>query len=211
MNTMTHSQKSATARMLRQDGACIMKEESVTACHFLKNTVKLTLCSITAALSSVCMMFSYFPYLTYAVAVASGMFIMVPVIEINRKWAFLTFLTSSVLIFFLAEAESKLLYLCFLGYYPILKSIIEQIKKRAGEWFLKFLSFNIAVIVAYVAFAGMFGVIIDDFGVLKQYGVPILLVLGNGVFAIYDTMLSRLARLYMVRLHPKINRMLRKD
>ena len=90
-----------------------------------------------SALAVVFMLLSYFPYLTYAIPAVAGLFIMATVIEINLKWAFLSYLTSAVLVFLFAEFESRLLYIFFLGYYPILKAIIEKIKKPVIEWILK--------------------------------------------------------------------------
>ena len=176
----------------------------------MKKTQKITLCGITAALSAVCMLFSYFPYLTYAIPAASGLFMMVPVVEINRKWAFLSFLTASVAIFLFAEPESKWMYLCFLGYYPILKSLVEQLHSRTLQWILKLLCFHLAVVAVYAVLLKAFGVSTEDFDALGKYGELVILLVGTFVFLVYDVALSRMAALYMVRLHPQIGKLMRK-
>ena len=96
-----------------------------------------------SALAVVFMLLSYFPYLTYAIPAIAGLCIMAVVIEINLKWAFLSYLTSAVLVLLSAEPESRLIYVFFLGYYPILKAIIEKIKLPIVEWILKIISFNV--------------------------------------------------------------------
>lgn len=162
-----------------------------------------------AALASVFMLLSYFPYLTYAVPAIAGLFIMVTVIEINRKWAFAAYISSAVLVFLLAETESKLMYVCFFGYYPILKAIIEGIHKTWLEWLLKLIAFNAAVLAVYFCFTGVLGVSAEDFGILGKYGIPILLLIGNAVFAVYDNAVSRMAASYIALLQPKLKKFLR--
>lgn len=162
-----------------------------------------------AALSAAFMLLSYFPYFTYAVPAVSGLFIMIAVIEINRKWALLSYFASALPVLLLAEPESKLIYLCFFGYYPILKALLDGIGKPVLEWLLKIAVFNTAVIAVYACFAGAFGVSADDFGTLGKYGIPILLAFGNIVFVLYDIAVSRAASAYMIMLHPKLKKFLK--
>ena len=91
-----------------------------------------------AALASVFMLTSYFPYLTYAIPALAGLFIMVAFIETDIKWAAVTYIASSVLIFFVAEPEAKLLYIMFFGYYPIIKALFERVRSRVFEYLFKF-------------------------------------------------------------------------
>lgn len=155
------------------------------------------------------MLFSYFPYLTYAVPAITGLLTMMLVIEINVKWAFAAYIAASVLVFLFAEPESKLMYICLFGYYPILKALIERINKPVIEWILKLAVFNAAVVLVYAVFAGMFGVSLDDLGDFGKYGAYILLAMGNAAFVLYDIAISRLSGAYMIRIHPKINRLLK--
>ncbi len=150
------------------------------------------------------MLLSYFPYLTYAIPAIAGLFIMVVVIEIDCKWALLSYFSSAVLVFLSAEMESRLLYIFFLGYYPILKAIIEKWKKPIFEWLVKVLAFNCAVLLVYLIFAKPMGIDFDDFGALGRYGALITLGLGNVVFVLYDIAISRMAMLYMWVIKPKL-------
>ncbi len=155
------------------------------------------------------MLTSYFPYLTYAIPAIAGLFIMVSVIEIGKKWAFISFLVSAIIVFLVAEPEAKLMYIGFLGYYPILKAIIERLRKPFLEWIFKILAFNIAVIVIYAGFASLFGISFDDFGALGKYGAIITLGIGNIVFVIYDIAVARMAMFYNFVIRPKIKRFLK--
>ena len=162
-----------------------------------------------AALAVVVMLTSYFPYLTYAIPAMAGLFIMVAVIEVGNKWALFSYLSSAVLVMLVAEPEAKFMYVGFLGYYPILKAIIEKIRKPITEWILKIVSFNIAVIIVYFIFSKMFTVSFDDFGALGKYGALITLAVGNIVFVVYDIAVARMAMFYNYMVRPKIKKYLK--
>ena len=155
------------------------------------------------------MLLSYFPYFTYAVPAVTGLLTMMLVIEINVKWAFVAYIAASVLVFVFAEPESKLMYICLFGYYPIVKALIDRINEPVIEWVLKLAVFNAAAILIYAVFAGMFGVSIDDFSTLGKYGAYIFLGFGNAVFVLYDITVSRLSGIYIYRIHPKVKKLLK--
>ncbi len=175
----------------------------------MKNTKKTTLCGMVAALSIVIMLTSYFPYLTYAIPALAGLFMMVPLIECGAFWALGTYIASSAIIFITGETEAKLLYVMFLGYYPILKSLIEKINKQLIEWIIKLLCFNVAAIAFYYVSTILFSVSFDDFGEWGKYGALLFLALCNVVFVLYDIGISRVASYYMFTLHDKIKRIIK--
>ncbi len=162
-----------------------------------------------AALAVAVMLTSYFPYLTYTIPAVAGLFIMAAVIEVGKKWAFLSFAVSAVIVFMVAEPEAKLMYIGFLGYYPILKALIERIRKPVIEWVLKMISFNVAVIIIYACFASLFGISFEDFGALGKYGAIITLGIGNIVFVVYDIAVARMAMFYNFVIRPKFKRFLK--
>lgn len=164
---------------------------------------------MSAALSVMVMFVSYFPYLTYAIPAIAGLFMMVPLIECGVSWAFGTYIASSALIFITGETEAKILYILFLGYYPILKSLIEKINKQAVEWILKLICFNIAAVAFYYVSSRLFAVSFDDFGEWGKYGALIFLAICNVVFVLYDIGISRVASYYIYALHDKIKRILK--
>ncbi len=172
----------------------------------MKRNTRLTFSAMMAALATAFMLLSYFPYLTYAIPAVAGLFIMVVVIEINRKWALGAYIASAILVFLIAEPESKLMYIGFLGYYPIVKAMVDGIRKPVLEWAIKLVVFNVAVIIIYFVFAKAFGISFEDFGTLGKYGALILLAVGNGVFVLYDIAVSRMAMAYMYLLHGRIRK-----
>ena len=162
-----------------------------------------------ASLATVFMLLSFFPYFVYAIPAVAGLFIMVVVIEIDKKWALMAYMVSAVLVFLFADVESRFLYVFFFGYYPIAKALIEKMRKPILEWPIKFIIFNVSVISVYVIFSSFFNFSLDEFGELGKYGAYILLALGNVVFVLYDIAVSRFSMFYMVVLHPKIKKIIK--
>ena len=153
------------------------------------------------------MLMAYFPYLTYALPAIAGLFIMVIVIEVDYKWAFLTYLSSSFLTFLFAEPESKLMFICLFGFYPILKSVIEKLNKALIEWVLKLSVYSVSVLLVYTVFAKLTDISFEDIGNLGNYGAVILFVFGMIVFVLYDIALSKMADFYLARFHSRIKRL----
>jgi len=175
----------------------------------MKSTKKITLCGLVAALTVVVMLTSYFPYLTYAIPALAGLFMIVPLIECGVSWSFGTYIASAAIVFITGEMESKILYVMFLGYYPILKSLIEKINKQAVEWLIKLVCFNVATIAFYYVSTILFSVSFDDFGEWGKYGALIFLALCNVVFVLYDIGISRVASYYMFTLHDKVRKIIK--
>lgn len=165
---------------------------------------------MVAALSITVMLTSYFPYLTYAIPAVAGIFMMVPLIECGVAWSFGAYISSAAIILLVGEMESKILYVMLLGYYPIVKSLIERINKQAIEWVLKLICFNVAAVSFYlIASSAVFGVSFDDFGEWGKYGALAFLGVCNVVFVIYDIGISRIASYYMMTLHNKVKKIIK--
>ena len=172
----------------------------------MKSTKKITFSAILSALCVVIMLGSYFPYFTYAVPAVTGLLIMVILIELGAKWAFFSYLTTAFLVFLFAETESKILFIMFFGFYPILKSVIEKIGKLFFEWIFKFLVFNSAVLSAYFILAKLFMMPIEDLGNFQKYGIAILLIMANLVFVLYDIVISKMAVTYIAKFHSRVSK-----
>lgn len=149
---------------------------------------------------SVCLMMltGVISVLVYSTPIIVGLFLMLMVIEMGKKWAFAVYVAVSVLsVLFVAEKESAIIYVAFFGYYPILKPILESIKIRPVEWILKFLIFNVSIVLAYFVLIKFFGVDISSENMAFEFVVTILLVLGNILFFLYDIVFTRLVTVYI--------------
>ena len=176
----------------------------------MKQTGKITLCAMLAALACATMLAAYFPYLTYGVPAIAGIFVMIALIEAGKGYAALTYAASAVITLLFAEPEAKLLYVCFLGFYPILKAILEHLKNRVAEYILKFLSFNVALLLIYSFFANIFGITDNFVTIFGVFGIAILVLAANFVFLMYDICLSKFAQIYLYRLHPVVMRFIKR-
>ncbi len=176
----------------------------------MKQTGKVALCGLLAALSTVLMLAAYFPYLTYAIPALAGILFIAAVIEAGVSWAFGAYVATAILVFFLAETEAKLMFICFFGFYPILKCLIERLRIRLFEWVCKFACFNACMLLIYGLFTVLLGVSISEFEPWGIWGAVAFLAVGNVVFWIYDIAIGRVAQLYMARLHPAVGRILRR-
>lgn len=92
------------------------------------------------------------------------------------------------------------LYALFFGPYPVVKALAER-GSRVLEWIVKVVFFNAALTAALFALK----VTVFDFTHI-QYGVPVLYIAGNLIFAIFDIAVSRAIVFYMARIHPRIHK-----
>ncbi len=170
----------------------------------MKQSKRVALCGMLTALSVVIMLAAYFPYLTFTLPVFAGGVISIILFEINCKWALGAFFAAGFLSFLFCEKEAAMLFLAFFGYYPIVKAKLECISSRITEYILKFLLFNVAIVLAYLIIIFVLGIPLEGLGDFGKYTVFILLGIANFMFIFYDFALSVFYHDYMKRLHPKI-------
>lgn len=174
-----------------------------------KQTGYITFSAMMAALAVLLMLVSYFPYLTYTVPAFAALFIMVAVIECGLKWATLSYLSAAIITLILAEAEAAVLFVCFFGFYPIIKVLLERIKIKPLKITVKLAVFNASVLLVYLVVMRLMG-IDDGFEGYGKYMAYAALVVGNGVFLIYDSALVRLSYWYYYKFHKTVNKWLKK-
>ncbi|CZT55034.1 hypothetical protein BN3661_00105 [Eubacteriaceae bacterium CHKCI005] len=175
----------------------------------MRNSAKVTLGGMIAGLSVVCMFLTrVIPTMTYALPAIAGALLILLTIEAGTKWALGAFAVTAVLSFVLAvDPQASILYVAFLGYYPILKSWLERIPKRWIEWVVKFALFNVAAVASYWVTIWITGVPDDFLTSFGAWGPVILLALGNVTFLIYDYALTKVITLYMYRFHKRVRKL----
>lgn len=167
-----------------------------------KKSYKIALGGVVSSLSLVVMLLaSVIPGLEYTIPALAGILLIVIVIEINLRWALLSYVAVALLTFFIVpNKESGLLYITFMGYYPIIKSVFEtKIKPRAGQWAAKFALFNAALVVYYqlVKLLVVSQELTESLGKYGKYSLVIMLGLANVVFLVYDVALTNIITAYM--------------
>ena len=128
-----------------------------------------------------------------ALVAVAGLCGTLALIHCGGKWAVGVFLTSAILSMLLAaDKGNALLYACFFGYYPALKSRFERIHSKALGWLLKFVLLNAVLAVLWFAAHKL---LFD--GVDFPLPLPLLWLGLNFVFFLYDIGLSRLIYVYI--------------
>lgn len=169
----------------------------------MKNTSKIAFGAILAGLSVAFMLSTaVLPFLSYTIPAICGLIIVLLIIECDEKWALLVYICVSVLsLLIVPDKSAGLSYLCIFGYYPITKSLLE--KKLPGWlcWVIKFIIADSVLILSYYISLKFFG--IDTEGIewispyLDKWFVPIIIaVAGTFFFYMYDTVLTRLIKIY---------------
>ncbi len=172
----------------------------------MKQSFKMAYGGILCGLSIVFMFLSsIFPFAEYAFPAIAGICLIPVVIEFGYKNAILCYVVVGMLsALIVPNKESVVLFIVFLGYYPILKGKVETMKNRILEWSIKILWFNLAVLFSYYVVIQILGMtqVLADFEVAK-YGILLLLAVGNVVFIIYDIALTRLISMFLIQIRPK--------
>lgn len=174
----------------------------------MKKTYKVALCGILSAMQLVILLAAYFPYLTYALPAIAGCLTIPLVIDIGKKYAFMSYLSVSILSVLMCEKEAMLFYIFFFGYYPILKAVIEQIKSIKIVWILKLLIATTAFCSAYFVSTFVLGINVEALGEFGKYTTLIMVVLYDIFFILYDRALSGLVLLYIQKYRKIIRKFL---
>ncbi|MCD7731324.1 MAG: hypothetical protein LUI05_07505 [Oscillospiraceae bacterium] len=166
-----------------------------------KVSYKVSLGGIVSAICLVMMFLTaVIPPLNITLPLFSGMMILVVAIEISHSWAFVTYLVVSILSFFITpDKEAAIFFAVLFGYYPILKDVIEKISFKTVQWILKIALFNVAIVVIYQLTVKLLGTVdlIEEFGFMKQFMIPGLLIMFNGVLILYDVTLTMVKDAYV--------------
>ncbi len=176
-----------------------------------KRTGKIAFCGMMAALSLVILFATVIPITEMSLAALAGIVGMPVVVEAGRKYGLAVYATVSLLALFLVPTvEGKALYIAFFGYYPVLKAALEGSHLHpAAEWGGKFAAFNAATVTAYWVMLRFFSLPADSF-TIGGISLPwVFLLLGNGVFFLYDRCLTGLLARYLRDWQPRIKRLFR--
>ncbi len=166
-----------------------------------KRVKKLSLCALLCAVSVVLMLIGCFiQSLDLSAAIAAGLTVAVAMIECGMSWSVMLYAATGVLALVLLPSKTPaLFYLLIGGIYPILKALVERIKKRSVVWAIKLVGFNLFY-TALIA-VGKFLLNIND--PIFSFNIFVY-VLGNATFILYDIAFTRLAALYVKRIRRKL-------
>ncbi len=128
----------------------------------------------------------------------SSLFVCICISQFGVRYGIVLYIGASILSLLLIPNKMfVLLYVLFTGYYPVVKLYIEKLKKIQAEWILKFLFFNLILVLIYIVFKLFFTPALDSAitGLVLRYLWLVIIGL-ELIFIIYDWMLSYLVGYY---------------
>lgn len=176
----------------------------------MKNKTKNTaICGLMTALSVVLMMLTtLIPVFMYVIPIVSGLIVLFVADLSNKKWGVGVYFSTAILsLLLITDKEAALTYALFFGYYPLIKDIIEKMPKVLA-WILKFFLFNLAAVSIGVISFYLFGVSGEEYDEFGKYTIPILLVMANVAFILYDLCFTR-NRFLLIRFSEKFKKIIK--
>lgn len=172
----------------------------------MKNSKVIAYSGVATALSVVMLFLgSIFWVLGYTMPLVASLVMIILLDSISQKSALLTFISTSIISFILLnDKECVLLYILFFGYYPLIRDKINDIKPKFLSYLLKFITFNVAMVLTQVLCVYVFGIPFDD--MLGKWGIVLFVLCLNLVFVVFDKLYTLLLRLYRIKLKKKVEK-----
>ena len=124
---------------------------------------KIALSGVFGSLAAVLMLMGgILPLATYVAPALAGILIVPVAIEFGIKTGYVLYASICLLsLFVVPDKEMSLIFVFFLGFYPLLKASIERMRSRAAQWAVKLAVFNACIV-------GMYGIILFLFLLFNQ-------------------------------------------
>lgn len=146
---------------------------------------------------------SVVPTGSWGIVAAAGFFPAAAVISVGLKAGFLCWAASAILAFLLVPDKfCVLLFGVLFGLYPMVKSLVEQLRKKPAEYVLKLAFFNAVFTVVYLTMAAAVAASLPQ---ALGSSAWVLYLAANVVFLIYDYGFSKLIALYIARVQRAIH------
>lgn len=166
---------------------------------------------VTSALSlSFMLLGSFLPASEYITTVAAGLVLIATAAELGYRYAIAVFIGTGILaLIILPSKEIAMLFVSFFGYYPIIKLKLDKFSKLKGI-LLKYTTFNIAITLAYTVVIYLFTTpeLRRAFFSDIPFGIPILYIIANVFFTIYDKMVLVAWQKYFISIAPTIKKII---
>lgn len=131
------------------------------------------------------------------VVAIAGLLPAAAVVSANLSAGVFCYAATGILGFLLVpRKEAALLYLIFFGLYPLLKCVIERLRKLPLEWICKLLFLNLALTVCWFFLRAVLLAGLPAY--FEQLWV--LYLAGNVAFVVYDFGFSKLIAFYAARI-----------
>lgn len=140
---------------------------------------------------------------SWGIVAAAGLLPAAAVISVGLKAGFLCWAATAILAFLLVPDKfCVLLFGALFGLYPMVKSLIEQLRKKPLEYVLKLVFFNAAFTAVYLVMSAAVAASLPQ---VLGSSVWVLYLAANVVFLLYDYGFSKLIALYIARVQRAIH------
>ena len=173
----------------------------------MKNSKKIALTGMLCALAvAIMMMGGLIPLATYCCPALAGLMLIPIFVECGEKLSWCAYAAIAILSLMLCPDKEAALFFLFLGYYPIVRWRLEQIRSTALRIIAKLGVFNIAVGLTYLLLIFLFRMdrIIQEYQEMGLILTAVCLLLGNITLLFYDRLLANITAIYVNRLRNKL-------
>ena len=147
------------------------------------------------------------PLATFIAPALAGFFIVLVAVETGIGTGFLLYIAvAAVSILVVPEKEMSMIFVFFLGYYPLIKAYVDKLHPHFLQIGAKLAIFNLCIISMYALLLYVFPVasLQAEFGTYTSWMIPVMLLLGNFTFFVYDQAVAKCLQVYLTRFRPRI-------
>ncbi len=167
----------------------------------MNSTKKLALAGIFSAL---CVIFlfvgSLFQTLDLSAAAIASIIVLIAYIELGKGWALGVYAVAALLsILLLPQKTAAAVFTFFVGFYPIFKVLLNNIKPLWLSYVARIACFNVFLTLLIFVSTRLLGIEEDFLG----FGY-VIYGLANLAFIVFDFALERISLVYLTRIKPKL-------
>lgn len=173
----------------------------------MKKSRKMALTGMLCALAVVLMMLGgVIPLATFCCPALAGLMLIPVFVECGEKLSWCAYAAIAALSLILCPDKEAALLLAFIGYYPILRWRLDQLRSRLLRVVAKLGVFNLAVIAMYALSI----LVLQMDQILREYqemGLALTvacLLVGNVTLLLYDRLIVIMTALYVNRLRGRL-------
>ena len=173
----------------------------------MKKSRKMALTGMLCALAVVIMMLGgVIPLATFCCPALAGLMLVPVFVECGEKLSWCAYAAIAVLSLILCPDKEAALLFAFIGYYPILRWRLDQLRSRLIRVVAKLGVFNLAVLAMYALSI----LVLQMDQILREYqemGLALTiacLLIGNITLLLYDRLIAVMTALYVNRLRGRL-------
>lgn len=173
----------------------------------MKKSRKMALTGMLCALAVVIMMLGgVIPLATFCCPALAGLMLIPVFVECGEKLSWCAYAAIAALSLILCPDKEAALLLAFIGYYPILRWRLDQLRSRLLRVVAKLGVFNLAVLAMYALSI----LVLQMDQILREYqemGLALTvacLLVGNVTLLLYDRLIAIMTALYVNRLRGRL-------